>query len=48
MITDELMKQQLLGMHYDVVRPEYAYGDSRFDFYMERDREKYRMPDMTR
>lgn len=38
---NELMKQQLLGMHYDLVRPEYAYGDSRFDFYMERRGEKY-------
>ena len=38
---NELMKQQLLGMHYDVVRPEYTYGDSRFDFYMERRGEKY-------
>ena len=36
-----LMKQQLLCMNYDVVRPEYTYGDSRFDFYMERQGEKY-------
>ena len=27
-----LMKQQLMSQHYDVVKPEYTYGDSRFDF----------------
>ena len=36
-----LMKQQLLCMNYDVVRPEYTYGDSRFDFYMERHGKRY-------
>ena len=36
-----LMKLFLNSMDYDVVKPEYTYGDSRFDFYMERDREKY-------
>ena len=35
---NELMRQQLMGMGYDVVRPEYTYGGSRFDFYMERAR----------
>ena len=38
---NELMKQQLMSMNYDVVRPEYTFGDSRFDFYMEREGEKY-------
>ena len=38
---NELMKQQLMGMNYDVVKPEYTYGDSRFDFYMESHGEKY-------
>ena len=33
--------QQKLEPLYDVVKPEYSYGDSRFDFYMERDGEKY-------
>lgn len=33
---NELMKQQLMSLNYDVVKPEYTYGDSRFDFYMER------------
>ena len=36
-----LMKQQLMGMDYDVVKPEYTFGNSRFDFYMERGEEKY-------
>ena len=38
---NELMKQQLMSMNYDVVRPEYTFGDSRFDFYMEREGEKH-------
>ena len=38
---NELMKQYLLGIGYDVVKPEYTYGDSRFDFYMEKQGQKY-------
>jgi len=38
---NELMKQQLMSQSYDLVKPEYTYGDSRFDFYMERQGEKY-------
>ena len=38
---NELMKQYLMSLDYDVVKPEYTYGDSRFDFYMERRGEKY-------
>ena len=38
---NELMKQRLMSLNYDVVRPEYTFGDSRFDFYMEREGEKY-------
>ena len=38
---NELMKQQLMSLNYDVVKPEYVYGNSRFDFYMERHGEKY-------
>ncbi len=30
-----LMKQQLLSLNYDLVKPEYTFGDSRIDFYME-------------
>lgn len=37
-----LMKQFLEnGGFYDVVKPEYSYGDSRFDFYMERQGDQY-------
>lgn len=36
-----LMKQQLISMNYDLVKPEYTYGDSRIDFYMERNVEKF-------
>ena len=36
-----LMKLQLRAMGYDVVHPEYTYGKSRFDFYMERDGKRY-------
>ena len=36
-----LMKQQLMSLNYDLVKPEYTYGDSRIDFYMERDGGKY-------
>lgn len=38
---NELMKQELMSLNYDVVKPEFTYGDSRFDFYMERDGERY-------
>ena len=36
-----LMKQYLEGEGYDLVKPEYTWGDSRFDFYMERDGGRY-------
>ena len=37
-----LMRQYLQSMgFYDVVRPEYKYGDSRIDFYMESGNERY-------
>lgn len=37
-----LMKQLLEhDGFYDVVKPEYSYGDSRFDFYMERQGSQY-------
>lgn len=39
--ANELMKQQLMSLNYDVVKPEFTYGDSRFDFYMESGGEKY-------
>lgn len=36
-----LMKQELENLNYDLVKPEYTYGNSRVDFYMERGGEKY-------
>ncbi len=37
-----LMKQLLEnGGFFDVVKPEYSYGDSRFDFYMEKEGRPY-------
>ena len=36
-----LVKQYLEMQGYDLVKPEYTYGKSRFDFYMEKDGEKY-------
>ena len=38
---NELMKRYLMSLDYDAVKPEYTYGDSRVDFYMERQGEKY-------
>ena len=38
---NELLKQQIMSLNYDLVKPEHTYGDSRFDFYMERQGEKY-------
>nr|MCR4763065.1 DNA/RNA nuclease SfsA [Lachnospiraceae bacterium] len=43
--VDSLAPNKLMQQHleplYDLVKPEYTYGDSRFDFYMERNGEKY-------
>lgn len=36
-----LMKQALMDLRYDLVKPEYTYGDSRIDFYMERDGKRF-------
>lgn len=36
-----LMKQQLMNLNYELVKPEYTYGESRIDFYMERDGERF-------
>jgi len=40
LVPNKLIHQKLEPL-YDVVKPEYTYGDSRFDFYMERNGEKY-------
>ncbi len=36
-----LMKQLFLQQNYDLVQPEYTYGASRIDFYMEKNGERY-------
>ena len=38
---NKLVKAYLDNRGYDLVRPEFTYGSSRFDFYMERGAEKY-------
>ena len=40
LVPNKLMKLQLMGMNYNLVKSEYRYGDSRFDFYMERGDER--------
>lgn len=40
---NKVMKEWLLKQNYTLVRPEYAYGNSRLDFYMEKGNEKYLM-----
>lgn len=41
LVPNELVKQYLLSQDYDVVKPEYTFRNSRFDFYMERGKELY-------
>ena len=36
-----VVKEWLLKQDYDVVHPEYKYGDSRIDFYMKKGEDKY-------
>lgn len=40
---NKVVKEWLAGQQYDKVIPEYTYGDSRIDFYMEKGVEKYLM-----
>jgi len=40
---NKVVKEWLQLQDYDIVIPEYTYGDSRIDFYMERKGEKYLM-----
>lgn len=40
---NKVVKEWLTLQDYDVVIPEYTYGDSRIDFYMERGSQKYLM-----
>ena len=36
-----LMKQLYMSLNYDLVKAEYTYGDSRIDFHMEKNGEKF-------
>ena len=38
-----VVKEWLQKQDYSLVKPEYRYGDSRIDFYMEKDDEKFLM-----
>lgn len=40
---NKVAKEWLLQQDYTCVRPEYTYGDSRIDFYMERGEERFLM-----
>ena len=40
---NKVVKEWLASQDYDAVVPEYTYGDSRIDFYMERGNEKFLM-----
>lgn len=40
---NKVVQEWLQTQGYDLVRPEYTYGDSRIDFYMEKGEEKYLM-----
>ena len=40
---NQVVKEWLKEQAFDLVRPEYRYGDSRIDFYMEKDHRRYLM-----
>ena len=40
---NKIVKEWLLTQEYDYVKPEYVFGSSRIDFYMEKNHEKYLM-----
>ena len=41
LVPNMLMRKLLEDGSFDLVKPEYSYGDSRFDFYMEKEGRKY-------
>ena len=41
LVPNKLMKLYLMGLDFDMVKPEFTFGESRFDFYMERRGEKF-------
>lgn len=42
-VPNTVVKEWLQKQDYSLVKPEYRYGDSRIDFYMEKDDEKFLM-----
>lgn len=42
-VPNQVVKEWISTKNYDYVKPEYVYGDSRIDFYMEKDNERYLM-----
>lgn len=40
---NKVVKEWLVKQDYDMIRPEYSIGNSRIDFYMEKDGQKYLM-----
>ena len=38
---NHVMKEWLLGLDFDLIKPEFSYGSSRIDFYMERRGRRY-------
>lgn len=40
---NKIVAEWLTGQDFDLVKPEYKYGNSRFDFYMEKGGKKYLM-----
>lgn len=42
-VPNKVVAEWLSAQDYDYVKPEYQYGNSRVDFYMERDGQKYLM-----
>ncbi len=40
---NKVVKEWLMTLGYDCIKPEYTYGKSRIDFYMEKEGEKYLM-----
>lgn len=40
---NKVVKEWLAKQDYDIIRPEYSIGNSRIDFYMEKDGQKYLM-----
>lgn len=40
---NQVVKEWLLSQNYDKIQPEYRFGNSRLDFYLEKDDEKFLM-----